>query len=140
MEINLKRINDKVLFETTNNTGNSIHIDGTEDIGGENKGMRPMELLLASVAGCSVLDVVNILTKQRQIIDDIQVQVKGDREQLEFVKPYKTIHIHFKLKGNLKEKKVEKAVKISVEKYCSVAASLNPEIVISHSFEIIPNK
>jgi putative redox protein len=136
MEINLKRINDKVLFEASNATGNSVIIDGTEDIGGENKGMRPMELLLASLAGCSVLDVVNILKKQRQEIQDIQVVIKGDREQQEFVKPYTGIHLHFLLVGELKDKKVAKAVKISVEKYCSVAASLNPDINITHSYEI----
>lgn len=137
MEITLKRLNDAVHLRAENGKGNHTDYDGTENIGGQGKAMTPMENLLASVAACSALDVVPILKKQRQQLDDIEIKVTGNRHKVEEVKPFKDIHIHFILKGKIDPKKAEKAVALSVEKYCSVHASLDPNIRVTHGFEIV---
>lgn len=137
MEIEIKRLNDKIHFEIENSDGNLVAVDGPEHMGGEGKGMRPMELLLGAIATCGVFDVVEILKKQRQDLKDISMKVKGEREDNKDVKPYKSIHMHFILKGIIDEKKADRAIDLSVNKYCSVAKSLDPNIEIVYSFEII---
>ena len=137
MEIILKQQNDSVHFEAANEGGNTVQIDGAPSIGGEDKGMRPMELLLTSVAACSVFDVVSILKKQREPVEDIQIKAKGERAQKGDVKPFTAIHLVFEFKGKLNEKKVNRAVSLSVEKYCSVAASLNPETPVTYEARIL---
>lgn len=137
MEITLKRLNDNVHLRADNGRGNYTEYDGTDNIGGDGKAMTPMENLLASVAACGTLDVVPILKKQRQPLEDIEVRVTGNRHKVEEVNPFKNIHMHFILKGAIDPKKAEKAVSLSVEKYCSVSASLDPAIEITHSLEIV---
>lgn len=137
MEITLKRLNNDVHLRADNGKGNYTEYDGTESIGGKGKAMTPMENLLASVAACSTLDVVPILKKQRQPLEDIEVRVTGNRHKVGEVNPFKDIHMHFILKGNIDPKKAEKAVSLSVEKYCSVSASLNPSIEVTYSFEVV---
>ena len=83
MKINIKRIDDNFNMEATNDTGNSIIMDGSPDIGGAGKGMRPMQLLLAAVGGCSAIDVILILKKQKQIIESFEIEVDGEREKIE---------------------------------------------------------
>jgi putative redox protein len=138
MKIELLRRNQAIHFEAVNEAGMSLHMDGGEQYGGEGKGMRPMEALLAAFAGCSALDIVIILKKMKQDLKDMKVSIEGEREEIEKVKPFKKIHLHFSLYGEIKESKAEKAVSVSVEKYCSVGASLDPTIKISYGFEIIP--
>lgn len=137
MEIILKQQNENVHFEALNEEGNTVHIDGAASIGGENKGMRPMQLLLTSVAACSVFDVVSILKKQREPVENIQIRARGERGESGDVKPFTAIHLIFEFKGALNEKKVNRAVSLSVEKYCSVAASLNPDIPVTYEARII---
>lgn len=132
MEIILRQQNDSVHFEAANGGGNTVQIDGAPSIGGEDKGMRPMELLLTSVAACSVFDIVSILKKQRQPVEDVQIRAKGERAESGDVKPFTAIHLVFEFKGALNEKKVNRAVSLAVEKYCSVAASLNPDIPVTY--------
>ena len=136
MEIKLKRLNNAVHFKASNKDGNSIEFDGSPEIGGEGKGMRPMEVLLSSVAGCSVFDIVSILKKQRENLMDISITATGDRKSQGDVKPFTSIHLRFDFKGDLTESKVARAVELSVEKYCSVASSLDPNINITHSYTI----
>lgn len=137
MHITLHRKNKAVHFEAVNGSGNTIQIDGPETIGGEGKGMRPMEILLTSIAGCSSFDLVEILKKQKESLEDITISIQGTRKSEGDVKPFTHIEMLFTLTGNLNEAKVERAVKLSVEKYCSVAASLDPAIQLTHRFEII---
>lgn len=137
MDISIKRLNKAVHFEATNEQGNTIQFDGSPDIGGEGKGMTPMQVLLTSVGACSVMDVVSILEKQREPVEDVQIKIHGDRPTEGTPKPFKAIQIHFILKGKLNENKVARAVQLAVEKYCSVAESLDPTIEITHSFEIV---
>jgi putative redox protein len=135
--IDLKRVSGDFHLEATNDTGNSIHLDASPDIGGTGKGMRPMQLLLAALGGCSSVDLVMILKKQKQELKDISITVSGEREKGKVPSLYTDAHIHFKLVGNLDKEKVEKAIVLAVEKYCSVAKTLEKSAIITHSFEII---
>ncbi len=138
MKIKLKRLNDAVHFEGSNDDGNIVHLDGSPDIGGEGKGIRPMQLLLMSLAGCSSIDVVSLLKKMRQPPEDVQVEVTGERAVNEVPAVFKKIHMHFILKGDLDEAKVKKAIGMSVDKYCSVARMVEKVAEISWGFEIHP--
>lgn len=137
MEIQVKRINDATLMQATNEDGACLIMDGSPDVGGVNGGLRPMQLLLAGVGGCSSIDVIDILKKQKQPLEDIQVKVNGDRDPKEVPSLFKKIHLHFILKGNLEKEKVERAINLSMEKYCSVAKTLEKTATITHSYEII---
>ncbi len=136
MKVTLQRLNDAVHFEGKNEDGNTIQIDGNPNFGGEGKGVRPMQLLLMSLAGCSSMDVVSLLTKMRQPLDDIQVEVNGERDTSEVPPVFKKIHLKFFLKGNLDEEKVAKAISKSVDKYCSVARMLEGKAEITWGFEV----
>ena len=136
MKIELKRLNQAVHLEAQNESGNTIEFDGSASIGGQGKGMTPMEALLAAVAGCCSFDVVEILRKTRQKLDDIHVTISGDRREVDWVKPFENMHIHFSLFGEIKEKKAAQAIQLAVEKYCSVGASLDPKIPITYDFII----
>lgn len=136
VKIEIKRLNDAYHMEAVNEQGATLHMDASPDMGGQNKGMRPMQMVLTALGGCSVIDVISILKKQKQDLKDIQVTVTGERENVA-PSPYTEANVHFKLFGNLDKDKVSKAVTLSVEKYCSVAESLKPQTKITHSFEII---
>ena len=82
MKISLKRIDDAFHFEAKNDEGRTVHMDAAEKIGGRNQGVRPTQMLLMALAGCSAIDIVNILKKQRQQIDDFQIEVDGEQEDL----------------------------------------------------------
>lgn len=120
MNISLHRVNDAVHFEGSSNTTDvKVHIDGSPDIGGEGLGTRPMELVLMALGSCSALDLVSILKKQRQQIDDIQIDVEGKRRDT-IPNIFTGIHIMFYLKGDIDPAKAEKAAELAVKKYCSV--------------------
>jgi len=136
MKINIKRLNDNFHMEAKNEDGNSIQMDSALDIGGEGKGMRPMQLLLAAVGGCSAIDVILILKKQKQIIDDFEVEVEGEREKIEDYSLFRDICLHFKFKGQVDKEKAERAVKLSVDKYCSVSKTLEPTAKISYKVSV----
>jgi len=130
MKIKLNRINDDFLFECTNDQGNSILLDNTTLPGA--KGVSPMQSVLMAVAGCSGIDVVSILKKQRQEISDFYAEVEGERVQVEEAKPFKTIKVIFYLKGAIDPKKAYKAAQLSFEKYCSVSKTLEPNVEVSY--------
>ena len=137
IKVELSRLNDAFHMEARNEQGSVIHPDASPDIGGQNLGMRPMQLLLAAFGGCSVIDIINILKKQRQDLQDVKVTVTGDREKDVVPSLYTAVHAHFKLFGNLDKDKVEKAVTLSVDKYCSVAKTLEKTATVNYTFEII---
>jgi len=136
VKIEIGRLNDDFHMEAVSDSGAKLQMDATPDIGGKNLGMRPMQVLLSALGGCSTIDVINILKKQRQPLDDIKITITGEREVGGEVAPYTEAHLHFKLYGKLDKDKVEKAVSLSVEKYCSVAKTMEAT-KITHSFEII---
>jgi putative redox protein len=138
MRINLKRIDTDFNFEASNDDGNTISIDGAPAIGGHNKGMRPMQLLLAALGGCAAIDIILILKKQKQVIEFFDIEVDGEREATtsEGVSLFRTIEVHFILKGNIEQRKAERAVQLSMEKYCSVTKTLEPTAKITHRVTI----
>ena len=136
MKIVLNRVNDACHMEAKNEEGNIIHIDGAPDVGGENKGFRPMQLLAAGVGGCSSIDIISILKKQRQELAGLKIEVNATRQENAVPSLFETIHIHYILSGELDSAKVEKAINLSLDKYCSVAKTLEKTAKITYSFEI----
>ena len=134
MKISLKRINDKYLFETVNERGNIVLLDNKSEE--EPKGSSPMDLILRGIAGCSSIDVVMILNKQQHNPEDLQVEVEGFREDRAIPNVFKRIQLNFKLKGDIPAAKVERAVKLSMDKYCSVSKMLEKAAEISYSIEL----
>lgn len=124
MRIELKQLDDAFHFEAISETGNIALMDAGENIGGSNKGVRPMQMLLMGLGGCSAIDIVMILKKQRQVISDFQISIDGEREENKEPSLWKTIQIHFKLKGEIDIEKAERAVQLSMDKYCSVSKTL----------------
>lgn len=137
MKVVIERVNQAVHLKATNSTGVSFSMDGSPEIGGENLGMRPMEVLLSSMAGCSSMDVLSILKKMREEVEEYKVEISGERDTTQVPAVFTSIHIHFILKGQLTEKNVEKAVSLSMEKYCSVSKMLEKAATITHSFTIV---
>ncbi len=118
-------------------SGHAIVMDGPPDSGGRNLGVRPMEMLLLGMGGCTAFDVVLILKKSRQPVTDCVVELSAERAA-EVPKVFTRIHVHFVVTGNgLAEKQVERAVKLSAEKYCSASLMLGKAAEITHDFEII---
>ncbi len=137
MKISIKRLNEAVHMEAKNEDGVTLQMDGTGEIGGINGGFRPMQMLLAAAGGCSAIDVVGILKKQNQNPDDLQIEVTGDRQSVGTYSEFKTIHMHFIMKGShLDEKKVARAIDLSLTKYCSVSKTLEKTAEITSSYEI----
>jgi len=127
---------DGMQFVVESDSGHSIIIDGAPEVGGRNTGMRPMEMLLASMGGCSAMDVIFILKKARQNVTDCQIRVKGDRSE-KIPKVFTKIHLHYALSGHdLDEKQVERAVNLSAEKYCSVTLMLKQATEVTHDFSV----
>ena len=138
VKVNLKRVNDAYHFEALNEDSAKINIDASPDIGGQNKGFRPMQLLLAAIGGCGAIDIITILKKQRQVIESFNIEVTGQREDVESHSLYRKIHIHFKLTGKIEKEKAERAVQLSVGKYCSVAKTL--ESTAKVTFDVSVNE
>ncbi|MFN3917711.1 MAG: OsmC family protein [Flavobacteriales bacterium] len=133
MKINLERVNDKVHFRAVGANGKAVDIDGSPAIGGEDAGVRPMELLLMGVAGCSGIDIVSILNKQRQPLDKFEVTVEGERPDNVEPSLFEVINITFFLYGNIDEDKAIRAVSLSMNKYCSVSKTLEKTAQINYS-------
>ncbi|AKD58546.1 disulfide bond formation regulator [Spirosoma radiotolerans] len=136
MHVELVRVDNAFHFEALGTSGVAQHMDAATDIGGHNAGARPMEMLLMGLAGCSAIDVVLILQKQKQVIDDFRMKVDGLREKDATPSPFKKIHITYLLKGQLDEVKVKRAIDLSMDKYCSATAQFRPSTDITYSFEI----
>ncbi|MEH6548979.1 MAG: OsmC family protein [Pseudomonadales bacterium] len=127
-----------VKFEATSGSGHAVKMDGPPDLGGENTGARPMELMLMGMGGCSAFDVMSILTKSRQDVTDCLCELEAERADA-VPAVFTKIHLHFKVSGKgLKEALVKRAVALSAEKYCSASIMLTQAGVdISHSYELI---
>ncbi len=136
MKINIKRLDDDYHMAAINEAGNTIFMDGAPEIGGHGLGMRPMQLLLTAVGGCSAIDVILILKKQKQLITSFEVEVDGENEKVADHKIWKNIKLHFKINGKVEEKKALRAVQLSVDKYCSVSKILEPTANITYKVTV----
>ncbi|TVQ65703.1 MAG: OsmC family peroxiredoxin [Balneolaceae bacterium] len=137
MKITIERLNDAVHMEASNEEGVTLQMDGTEAIGGINGGFRPMQMLLAAAGGCSAIDVISILNKQKQNPDSLKIEATGERVDVETWSEFRSVHLHFVFSGShLEEKKVARAIDLSLNKYCSVSKTLEKTATITSSFEI----
>ncbi len=137
MRIVLDRVDDAFHFEAKNEEGNIVHIDGSPSIGGAGEGARPMQLLVMGLGGCSAMDIVLILKKQRQVIDDLKIILEAERHDDRIPATFKSIQITYEFKGELDHKKVKRAVSLGIDKYCSVTKILEDSCEIT--FESVIN-
>ncbi len=129
---------DGAMFIGESGSGHSVVMDGPEDHGGRNMGVRPMEMLLLGLGGCTNFDVMSILRKQRLDVRDCIAEIEAERADA-VPAVFKKIHVHFKVSGRaLKPSAVERAVSLSAEKYCSASIMLEQAgVEITHSHELI---
>lgn len=130
-----------VKFLGESGSGHTVVMDGPESSGGRNQGVRPMEMLLLGLGGCTSYDVMTILRKQRLDITDCVAEIEAERADA-VPAVFTKIHVHFKVTGNkLKESAVERAVKLSAEKYCSASIMLEQAgVEITHDYSIIESE
>lgn len=124
-------------FEATSSTGHKVMMDASKEVGGEDRGSRPMELLLMGLGGCSGIDVMMMLEKGKQDVKDCQMEITSERAD-GVPAVYTKINLHYTVTGtDLNEKKVARAVELSAEKYCSVSKMLEKTAEMTHSYEIV---
>ena len=127
---------DGMRFVANDDKGHSIIMDVSKEHGGEGSGFGPMQLLLVAFGGCTGIDVLEILRKQRQKLEGLEIVVSGERVS-EPPRVYDKVHVEYRLKGkDLKEKAVQRAIQLSQGKYCSVGATLKAKATVSYNYEI----
>ena len=128
---------DHMSFVGESGSGHSVVMDGAPEAGGRDLGIRPLEMLLLGLGGCTAFDVVSILHKSRQQISDCEVEIEAERAQT-IPKVFTRIHLHFIVSGRaLDATKVSKAVSLSADKYCSASRMLEKTATITHDFEVV---
>jgi putative redox protein len=139
MKIELVRVDDAFHFEARGSSDTVVHTDASPAIGGQNAGVRPMELLLMGLASCSAIDMILILKKQRQVITDFRVTVEGERtkEDNSERSPFHKIHIVYHLSGTIDAAKAARAAELSMQKYCSATAQFESMAEITHEIMIM---
>ena len=137
MQVNVEWAGN-VHFKAGNGSGHQVPMDGPEAAGGENLGSRPMELILMGLGGCTAYDVVDILKKSRQPLEDLKVSLNAKRAET-IPAVFQQIEIHFTVVGEgIDPSKVQRAIDLTAEKYCSASIMLEKGgVAISHSFEIV---
>lgn len=124
IKIELERVEGDFGFEAKDANGHTVRLDTSPEGGGTNFGVRPMQMLLMGLGGCSGIDIVNILKKQRQTIDGFNMKIEGEREAGKEPSIWKNVTIVFELTGNIDPDKARRACELSMDKYCSVAETL----------------
>lgn len=127
---------EDLLLEAENDTGNKIILDSSTHVGGKNRGARPLQLMLISLAGCTGMDVISILQKKREPLQDFQVIVTAEQVDTH-PKVFKTIHIEYVVTGDVKESSLQRAIELSEQVYCPAQAMLRPAAEITSSYRII---
>lgn len=140
MKVKLERINDAFHIQGRGVSDIPVNIDGSVDIGGNNAGARPMELILMGLGSCGAMDIISILKKQRQELQHFEIEIDGTRDYNQTPAVFTNIEIIFLLYGNLDDEKVNKAIDLSMQKYCSVSAMLQDKVDIKYSYKILPGK
>ncbi len=137
MKVALYRKNKRFHFEASGSSSVLVSIDANAAAGGNDLGARPMELILMALGGCSAIDVISMLKKQRLELDDLQIQVEGERAEGAIPAVFTKIHITYEASGAVKREKIEQAIALSIDKYCSVTAMLKNAVEISWSLKMI---
>ncbi len=128
---------EQVSFLGETESNHAVLMDGSPAVGGRNLGPRPMEMLLLGAGGCTSFDVISILKKSRQSVTDCYVELEAERAETD-PKVFTRIHMHFVVKGkDIKPEIVEKAIKLSADKYCSASIMLGATAKVTHDFEVI---
>lgn len=135
MKVTVNQLKDTHM-EAQNETGGKIRMDGSVSIGGLEGGFSPTQLLLAGIGGCSAIDIIGILEKQKQNLEGLSVEINGDKQSKGTFSEFTTIHLKFIFKGDLEERKVERAIRLSLDKYCSVSKALEKTSKITSDYEI----
>ncbi len=128
---------EDLLLEAENESGNTIILDSSAHVGGKNRGARPLQLMLVSLAGCTSMDVISILQKKRQKLDDFWVTVTGEQADTH-PKVYTKIHIEYVAVGEVSDKAMQRAIQLSEDIYCPAQAMLRQAAEITSSYRIIP--
>jgi len=136
MLIKLRKLADPLHFEAINEAGRTVEMDAKVASGGTGKAMGPMETLISALGGCSSIDIVLLLKKFKQDLINMEVEIQADRDPDHIPSLFIRIHAHYRLYGELDPKKVEKAISLSIEKYCSVSQILKKTVPITYSFTI----
>ena len=137
MIIDVKWLGEGMKLEAENEKGGTIRMESDAVNPGLEGGLSPMQLLLAGIGGCSSIDVLSILEKMKQPVKGLDVKVDGDKQKTDVgYSEFKTIHLHFTVTGDVDPKKVERAIELSVTKYCSVSKALEKGSEISYDFSI----
>lgn len=136
MKIEIERKGADYHFESMNESGNRISMDASPDAGGANLGMRPMQMMLTALGGCASIDVISILKKQRKNPGDYKVTVTAERDLNQVPALFESIHLHFVVAGGPDEKQLDRAIQLSVDKYCSVAKIIEKTAKITYSYEV----
>ena len=135
MEVRVKWL-ENMVYVGESGSGHAVVMDGPPDLGGRNLGVRPMEMLLLGMGGCTAVDVIQILQRARQPVTDCEVSIAAERAETE-PKVFTRIRVHFIVSGKgLSPKHVERAVTLSAQKYCSASIMLGKTAEINHSFEV----
>lgn len=121
MRIELTRQNSGHHFVAENESGAQIHLDASPEVGGENRGLRPMEAVAAAIGGCSAIDIGQILRKQRQTLTDFRISVAAEKVPVAEYSEFREVEVHFQLWGEVSPDKARNAVQLSLGKYCSVS-------------------
>jgi len=124
INIEINRVHDDFGFEAKDAYGHTVQIDTSPETGGTNFGVRPMQLLLMGLGGCSGIDIISILKKQRQQVESFQTRIEGERETGVEPSLWTSVNLIFELKGNIDIEKAKRACQLSMDKYCSVAQTL----------------
>jgi len=124
IEINLNRVNGDCGFEATDANGHVVRMDTSPETGGNDYGVRPMQIILMGLGGCSAIDIVMILKKQRQTVDGFSIKIEGEREKGKEPSLWEDVKIVFELRGQIDPEKAARACELSMNKYCSVAETL----------------
>jgi putative redox protein len=136
MKVEVKWVENSLMLGKSG-SGHAVAMDGPPEFGGENLGVRPMEMLLLGMGGCTQFDVIHILQKSRKQVTLCEAELQAERAETE-PKVFTSIHIHFKIAGpDLTEKAVQRAIDLSAEKYCSASIMLGATVDISHDFELL---
>ena len=136
MKLELNRREKPYVFELENENGTICKIDSSKDIGGKEKGLTPMELLAGALASCISIDILMILNKQSIELDNYSVSVDAKKKN-SVPSPFEEIHLVFTMNREIDLNKVQRAIQLSIDKYCSVKESLNPEIIITSEINVI---
>lgn len=136
MKITLNQIGQDAYFEAKTDGGYVSQVHAPLEKGIEKKAPGPMETLLIAAAGCTSVDVLLILKKMKQPIEHLEIEIEGERQEINSAKPFRKIDFVYHITGNVDEKKANKAITFAIEKYCSVLESLHSDIKVNYKLEI----